>query len=115
MTRLGASDVGWGGPDPSVETHTAVNEMAAAQTNRRFIESSAAVRVPPSCHKRAVQTGRFIVDEVLNQGGTVHFSADNAKAYAFTLDYAVVTIPGTLSGDEARQFFDRLGTIDAAL
>ena len=52
---------------------------------------------------------------VLNQGGTVHFSADNAKAYAFALDYAVVTFPGTLSGDEAREFFDRLGTIDAAL
>ena len=52
---------------------------------------------------------------VLNQGGTAHFSADNAKAYAFVLDYAVVTFPGMLSGDEARQFFDRLGTIDAAL
>jgi hypothetical protein len=52
---------------------------------------------------------------VLNQGGTVHFSADNAKAYAFVLDYAVVTFQGTLSGDEARQFFDHLGTIDAAL
>ena len=52
---------------------------------------------------------------VLNQGGTVHFSADNAKAYAFTLDYAVVTFPGTLSGDDARRFFDRLGTIDLAL
>jgi hypothetical protein len=52
---------------------------------------------------------------VLNQGGTVHFSADNAKAYAFTLDYAVVTFPGTLSGDEARQLFDRLGIIDPAL
>jgi hypothetical protein len=52
---------------------------------------------------------------VLSQGGTVHFSADNAKAYAFVLDYAVVTFPGTLTGDEARQFFDRLGTIDAAL
>jgi hypothetical protein len=52
---------------------------------------------------------------VLNQGGTVHFSADNARAYAFALDFAVVTFPGTLSGDEARQFFDRLGTIDAAL
>ena len=52
---------------------------------------------------------------VLNQGGTVHFSADNAQAYAFVLDYAVVTFLGTLSGDEARQFFERLGTIDAAL
>jgi hypothetical protein len=52
---------------------------------------------------------------VLNQGGTVHFSADNAKAYAFVLDYAVVTFQGTLSGDEARQFFERVGTIDPAL
>src|SRR5262245_23853024 len=52
---------------------------------------------------------------VLNQGGTVHFSADNAKAYAFVLDYAVATFPGTLTGDEARLFFERLGTIDPAL
>jgi len=52
---------------------------------------------------------------VLNQGGTVHFSPDNAKAYAFALDYAVVTFPGTLTGDEAGQFFERLGTIDTAL
>jgi hypothetical protein len=52
---------------------------------------------------------------VLNQGGTAHFSADNARAYAFALDFAVVTFPGTLSGDEARQFFDGLGLIDAAL
>ena len=52
---------------------------------------------------------------VLNQGGTVHFSPDNAKAYAFALDYAVVTFTGTLSGDDARTFFERLGTIDPAL
>jgi hypothetical protein len=52
---------------------------------------------------------------VLNQGGTAHFSVDNAKAYAFVLDYAVVTFLGTLTGDEARQFFERLGTIDVAL
>jgi hypothetical protein len=52
---------------------------------------------------------------VLNQGSTAHFSPDNAKAYAFVLDYAVVTFPGTLTGDEAREFFDHLGTIDAAL
>ena len=52
---------------------------------------------------------------VLNQGGTTHFSPDNAKAYAFVLDYAVVTFLGTLSGGEARDFFDHLGTIDAAL
>jgi len=52
---------------------------------------------------------------VLNRGGTVHFSADNAKAYGCVSDYAVVTFPGMLSGDDARQFFERLGTIDAAL
>ena len=52
---------------------------------------------------------------VLSQGGTVHFSADNHKAYAFALDYALVTFDGTLSGDDARQFFEQLGRIDPAL
>ena len=52
---------------------------------------------------------------MLNQSGTAHFSPDNAKAYAFALDYAVVTFPGSLSGVEARAFFEHLGTIDAAL
>ena len=52
---------------------------------------------------------------VLNQGGTAHFSPDNAKAYAFVLDYAVVTFLGTLTGDDAREFFNHLGTIDPAL
>jgi hypothetical protein len=52
---------------------------------------------------------------VLSQGATVHFSPDNAKAYAFVLDYAVVTFQGTLSGEQARQFFDGLGRIDTAL
>ena len=52
---------------------------------------------------------------VLNQGGTAHFSPDNAKAYDFSLDYAVVTFAGTLTGVEATAFFDYLGTIDFAL
>jgi hypothetical protein len=52
---------------------------------------------------------------VLNQGGTAQFSTDNAKAYAFVLDYAVVTFSGSLTGDEARKFFDHLGTIDLSL
>jgi hypothetical protein len=52
---------------------------------------------------------------VLNQGGTAHFSPDNAKAYFFSLDYAVVTFAGTLTGTEAKAFFDYLGTIDFAL
>ena len=52
---------------------------------------------------------------VLNQGGTAHFSPDNAKAYDFSLDYAVVTFAGTLTGVQAKAFFDYLGTIDPAL
>ncbi len=52
---------------------------------------------------------------VLNQGGTAHFSPDNAKAYFFSLDYAVVTFAGTLTGVQAKAFFDYLGTIDFAL
>ena len=52
---------------------------------------------------------------VLNQGGTAHFSPDNPKAYAFPLDYALVTFSGSLTGEEARAFFDHLGTIDRAL
>ena len=51
---------------------------------------------------------------VLNQGGTAHFSPDNKKAYFFSLDYAVVTFD-TLTGVEAKGFFDFLGTIDPAL
>jgi hypothetical protein len=52
---------------------------------------------------------------VLNQGGTAHFSPDNARAYDFSLDYAVVTFVGTLTGVHAKDFFDYLGTIDPAL
>jgi hypothetical protein len=52
---------------------------------------------------------------VLSQGSTAHFSPDNFKAYAFPLDYILVTFMGTLSGDEAQDFFEHLGTIDEAL
>jgi hypothetical protein len=52
---------------------------------------------------------------VLNQSRTAHFSTDNAKAYAFSLDYVVVTFAGTLTGEEANKFFKYLGTIDSAL
>ena len=52
---------------------------------------------------------------VLNQGGTTHFSPDNPNAYVFPLDYAVVTFKGNLTGEEAKEFFDYLGTIDPAL
>jgi len=52
---------------------------------------------------------------VLNQEGTAHFSPDNFKAYAFKLDYAVVTFPNALDGVDAKAFFEHLGTIDPAL
>ena len=37
---------------------------------------------------------------VLNQGGTVHFSPDDPKAYDFSLDFAVVTFADGLEGLE---------------
>jgi len=52
---------------------------------------------------------------VLSQGSTAHFSPDNFKAYAFPLDYILVTFSGLLSGEEAQAFFEHLGTIDEAL
>src|SRR5688572_29133873 len=52
---------------------------------------------------------------VLNQEATAHFSPDNFKAYAFKLDYAVVTFASGLDGADAKAFFEHLGTIDAAL
>ena len=52
---------------------------------------------------------------VLSQGGTAHFSPDNPKAYAFSLDYAVVTFGGTLTGEEAGAFFKSLENFNPAL
>ena len=51
----------------------------------------------------------------LNQGGTAHFSPDNHKAFAFALDYAVVTFSGSLTGQQAANFFANLATFDDAL
>jgi hypothetical protein len=56
-----------------------------------------------------------ILGYVLNQGGTTQFSPDNPNAYDFPLDYAVVTFRPPLTGEEAKEFFDFLGTIDPAL
>ena len=70
---------------------------------------------PDAASMRDVNVLDNALGYVLSQGGTVHFSADNAKAYAFVLDYAVVTFLGTLSGEEAGQFFEGLGKIDPAL
>src|SRR5678815_4052782 len=52
---------------------------------------------------------------VLSQGSTAHFSPDNFKAYAFPLDYILVTFSGLLSGEEAQAFFEHVGTNDPAL
>ena len=51
----------------------------------------------------------------LNQGGTVHFSPDDPKAYDFALDFAVVTFTSALDGVGAKAFFDFLGTINPDL
>jgi hypothetical protein len=85
-----------------------------AVTNPSFVAT-----VRDSGHDRVSEEDVDVLDNalgyVLNQGGTAHFSPDNAKAYHFTLDYAVVTFAGTLTGVDAKAFFDYLGTIDFAL
>jgi hypothetical protein len=111
----------------ALSAHGAITSVTA--TNTRFVVAAGGFEGatnpsyvftiqdsgPGAASARDVNVLDNALGYVLNQGGTVHFSADNARAYAFALDFAVVTFPGTLSGDEARQFFDRLGTIDAAL
>ena len=111
----------------ALRAHGAVTSITA--TNTRFVVAAGGFEgatnpsyvftINDSAPGAASANDVNVVDNalgyVLNQGGTVHFSVDNAKAYAFTLDYAVVTFPGTLSGDEAGQQFERLGTIDTAL
>ena len=53
---------------------------------------------------------------VLSQGSTAHFSPDNFKAYAFPLDYILVTFSGLLSGDRSASLLrapghDRRGAV----
>jgi len=112
----------------TLATHGAITSITT-QTNTRFVVAAGGfegetnpsyVFTVQDSGPGAVTAGDVnVLDNalgyVLNQGGTVHFSPDNARAYAFALDYAVVTFPGTLTGDEAGQFFERLGTIDTAL
>lgn len=52
---------------------------------------------------------------VLSQGSTATFTPDNPKANQFALDYAVVTLAAPLSGERAMEFFEFVGTVDAAL
>ena len=56
-----------------------------------------------------------VLGYVLSQGSTAYFSPDNPKAYQFPLDYAVVSFGSFLTGERAKDFFDFVGTIDAAL
>jgi hypothetical protein len=69
----------------------------------------------------ASQTDIFVLDNALgyalNQGGTAQFALkfDPANPYTFSLAYAVVTFGGYLTGEEARKFFNYLGTINPAL
>ena len=111
----------------ALTAHGAINSVTSANT--RFLVAAGGFEGatnpsyvftvqdsgPGAVRMRDVDVLDNALGYVLNQGGTAHFSADNAKAYAFVLDYAVVSFHGTLTGDEARQFFEHVGTIDAAL
>jgi hypothetical protein len=58
-----------------------------------------------------------VLGYVLNQEGTAQFglSYDPSNRYTFPLAYAIVTFQGYLTGEEAQQFFNYVGTIDPAL
>jgi len=63
----------------------------------------------------------FVVDNALgytlNQSGTAQFSLrfSTKNPFVFALDYAVITFGGFLSGIQAQQFFNYVGTIDPKL
>jgi hypothetical protein len=67
------------------------------------------------------QSDVFVLDNALgyalNQDGTAQFSRryDPNNPFDFSLDYAMVTFAGNLTGEQAQSFFNYLGTIDAAL
>ena len=78
-------------------------------------------RIEDSGPRAASAADIFVLDNALgyalNQGGTAQFglSYDPANPYTFPSPYAVVTFAGYLTGEEARKFFNYLGTIDPKL
>ena len=111
----------------TLSTHGAISSITPVNT--RFVVAAGGFEgaTNPSFVSTVQDTGAGSASEadinvlsnalgyVLSQGSTAHFSPDNAKAYAFVLDYAVVTFRGTLTGEEAGAFFEHVGTIDPAL
>lgn len=83
-------------------------------TNPSFV-ATALDSAPTGVSEADVNVLSNALGYVLNQGGTAHFSPDNPKAYFFSLDYAVITFANALTGLEAKEFFDHLGTKDFAL
>jgi len=69
----------------------------------------------------ASQSDIFVLDNALgyalNQGGTAQFGLayDPSNPNTFANQYAVVTFPAGLTGEQAEGFFNYLGTIDPAL
>jgi hypothetical protein len=111
----------------ALASHGAISTVHAGNTSVRVAAGGFEAVTNPSYVFTVRDSGPDAVSEadvdvldnalgyVLNQGGTAHFSPDNARAYFFSLDYAVVTFADFLTGVEAKEFFDYLGTIDAAL
>jgi hypothetical protein len=69
----------------------------------------------------ASQSDIFVLDNALgyalNQGGTAQFGLqyNPNNPYTFANEYAYVTFPAGLTGEQAESFFNYLGTIDPAL
>lgn len=111
----------------ALSANAAIDSVTIANTRVRVAAGGFEGRTNPSFVFTVQDSGAGSVTEadvdvlanalgyVLNQGATAHFSPDNFKAYAFPLDYALVTFSGTLSGEEAQEFFEHLSVVDVAL
>lgn len=111
----------------ALTAHGAISTVNATNTNVRVAAGGFEGVTNPSFVFKIQDAGAGAASEadvsvlsnalgfVLSQGGTAHFSPGNARAYDFSLDYAVVSFTGTLTGLEAKSFFEYLGTIDAEL
>jgi hypothetical protein len=95
--------------------------IVAAGGFEAVTDPSFVVTVQDSGNGAATATDIFVLDNALgyalNQSGTAQFGLtyDKRNPFEFALDYAVVTHGGSLTGLQAKQFFDYLGTIDPKL
>jgi hypothetical protein len=95
--------------------------LAAAGGFQAVTDPTFVLTIEDSGNTAASSTDIYVLDNALgyafSQSGTAQFSVGVRKrnSFEFPLDYAVVTFGGYLTPQQAKGFFDYLGTIDPAL